>query len=152
MTRNLVLTVGNEMMGDDAAGPLLARRLRLAPVGDWDVLDAGNTPENCIFKVRELAPERVLIVDAAEMDLPVGATRLIDKAEIGSLFLLTTHSLPLNYLMESLGEFVPRVEMIGIQPEIVAFGWPVSTAVMEAVDRIYRWLGSDGNATGQPIL
>jgi hydrogenase 3 maturation protease len=152
VNEKLVLTVGNEMMGDDAAGPLLARKLRHAPVGDWGLLNGGNAPENHIFKIREMAPERVLIVDAAEMDLPAGTARLIDKAEIGGLFLLTTHSMPLNYLMESLGEFVPCVEMIGIQPEVVAFGWPVSAAVLEAVERVYRWLGTDGDNRGAAIL
>ncbi len=140
------------MMGDDAAGPLLARMIERAPIGDWAVLDAGNAPENCVHKVRELAPERVLIVDSAEMDLPAGTVRLIDEAEIGSLFLMTTHSLPLNYLMESIGEFVPRVEMIGIQPHTVAFCCPVSPEVMEAVERIYRWLAADGNTRDEAIL
>ncbi len=148
----LVLTVGNEMMGDDAAGPLLARMIERAPVGDWAVLDAGNAPENCVYKVRELAPERVLIVDTAEMDLPAGTVRLIDREEISSLFLMTTHSLPLNYLMESIGEFVPRVEMIGIQPHTVAFCCPVSPEVMQAVERVYTWLGTDGNGRGGAIL
>ncbi len=140
MNKKLVITVGNEMMGDDAAGPLLARMMRGAPLDDWDVLDGGSTPENCLFKIREMAPEQVLIVDSAEMELPGGAIRRIGRDRIGSLFLMTTHSLPLSYLMESIEEFVPAVEMIGIQPEVVAFGYPVSPQVRQAVERVYGWL------------
>jgi hydrogenase 3 maturation protease len=146
MTKQLVLAVGNEMMGDDAAGPLLARMIQRAPLTEWDVLDCGTVPENYVFKVREMKPERVVIVDTAEMDLPAGEIRLVDRDGIGSLFLVTTHSLPLNYLMEAIGEFVPMVELMGIQPQVVAFGYPVSLPVKQAVERIYAWLGGDAGA------
>ncbi len=141
MNKRLVLTVGNDMMGDDAAGPLLARMLQNSPLEGWDVLDGGSTPENLLFKIREWTPERVVIVDAAEMGIQTGAIRLIDKDEIGSVFLMTTHTLPLTYLMEALREFVPQVELIGIQPDVVAFGYPVSEPVKQAVERVYAWLG-----------
>lgn len=153
MKKKLVVTVGNEMMGDDAAGPLLARMIRRTPLDDWEVLDGGSAPENCLFKIREMAPERVLIVDAAEMELPSGAIRRIGREHIGRLFLMTTHSLPLNYLMESMEEFVPAVELIGIQPEVVAFGYPVSRPVQQAVERVYGWLvNSDGMREAQEIV
>ncbi len=140
MKKNLVLTVGNEMMGDDAAGPLLARMMLRSPLEHWDVLDGGSAPENHLFKVREIAPEKVIVVDAAEMELPGGAIRRIPPEHIGSLFLLTTHSLPVSYLLESMQEFVPVVDFLGIQPEMVAFGYPVSPQVKQAVERIYGWL------------
>ena len=136
----LVVTVGNEMMGDDAAGPLLARKLLAAPLDAWELLEGGSTPENHVHRIREMSPERVVIVDAAEMDMGVGESRVIEPEEIGSLFLVTTHTLPLNFFMEALGEFVPQVSMIGIQPGTVAFGYPVSAKVEEAVERVYRWL------------
>ncbi len=140
MKQRLVVTVGNEMMGDDAAGPLLARMMQQAPVAEWDILDGGSAPENYMYKIREMAPEQVLLVDSADMELPAGEVRLIDPEHVGSLFLVTTHSLPLNYLMESIGEFVPAVELIGIQPELVAFGYPVSPCVRQAVRQVYGWL------------
>ena len=39
--KQLVFTVGNEMMGDDAAGPLLAQFLKCSPVSGWSVLMGG---------------------------------------------------------------------------------------------------------------
>lgn len=136
----LVFTVGNEMMGDDAAGPMLAHMLADAPLQGWAVLDGGSAPENYIYKIRELAPEHVLIVDAADMELATGDVRVIDRDQIGSLFLMTTHSLPLSFLMDCIGKFVPRVQMIGIQPGTVAFGYPVSAEVKNGVERVYSWL------------
>ena len=148
MKKKLIVTVGNEMMGDDAAGPLLARLIRHSPLVDWDVLDGGSMPENFVFKIREMEPEQVIIVDAADMDLQTGEIRLIDKDGIGGVFLMTTHLMPLTYLMEAIREFVPRVELIGIQPEVVAFGYPVSTRVSRAVERIYAWLKQSGERAG----
>lgn len=147
MIGRLVFTVGNDLMGDDGAGPMLARMLERSPLDGWNLLDGGNAPENYVYKVREMAPEQVVIVDAAEMELPTGEVRRIDPEQIGGLSLMTTHMLPLSYLMETIGEFVPRVELIGIQPGTVAFGRLVSAEVKSAVERVYGWLKQ--NADGE---
>ena len=91
MTQNVVFTVGNGMMGDDAAGVLLAAKLREAPLEHWISLHGGSMPENYLYRVRELAPERVIVVDAADMDLPPGAIRRIHPDKIDDPFILTTH-------------------------------------------------------------
>jgi hydrogenase 3 maturation protease len=138
MKRNLVLTVGNTMMGDDAAGPLLAETMRRAPLQGWDVLDGASVPENCLHRIREIAPERVLVVDAADMDLSPGEVRVIDADKLDDPFPMTTHSLPLSYLVQSLRELAPRVDLLGIQPGVVAFGYPISPEVRRAVRQVYR--------------
>jgi hydrogenase 3 maturation protease len=138
--KKLVLTVGNGMMGDDAAGVMLARMLSDAPLDDWEVLNGGSAPENILHQARALAPEYILVVDAADMDLPAGMIRKIQDDYLDDPFLLTTHTLPLTYLIQSLREFVPRVELLGIQPEVVAFGYPVSPAVKQAVLQLYEGL------------
>jgi hydrogenase 3 maturation protease len=140
MSKKLVLTVGNSMMGDDAAGSLLARMLEQAPLPAWDVLDGGSAPENALFRVRELGPEEVLVIDAADMDLEPGEVRLISAERLEDPFLMTTHTLPLSYLVESLKEFVPRVALLGIQPRLVSFGYPPSAEVKAAVARVYESL------------
>jgi hydrogenase 3 maturation protease len=143
MNGKLMFTVGNWMMGDDAAGPLLAQRITEQPLEGWTVLDGGATPENHLHRVREIAPEQVMIVDAADMDLEPGAIRLLRGGELDDPFLMTTHTLPLSFLFQSLSEFVPSVQMIGIQPELVAFGYPTSISVRNAVESIYQALKQD---------
>jgi len=140
MKKKLLVTVGNEMMGDDAVGPLLADMLRREPLEGWDLLDGGNAPENQLWRIREMNPEHTLIVDAAEMGLEPGDIRLIDPTRVDDPFIMTTHTLPLTYLMLSLREFVPKVELLGVQPRVVAFGYPVYPEVKEAVARIYESL------------
>lgn len=143
MKKKLVVTVGNSMMGDDAAGPLLAQMIQRAPVDHWDALDGGPAPENLLYRIRELAPEQVLVIDAADMDLAPGEVRLISANKLEDPFLMTTHTLPLSYLMQSLGEFVLKIELLGIQPRVVAFGYPLSPEVKQAVTQVYESLRQD---------
>jgi len=140
MKKKLVLTVGNPMMGDDAAGPMLAQAMQHAPLEDWDVLDGASAPENCLYLVREMAPERVLVVDTADMDLAPGEVRVIGADRLEDPFLMSTHTLPLSYLVQSLREFASRVDLLGIQPRVVAFGYPVSPEVQRAVEQVYESL------------
>jgi hydrogenase 3 maturation protease len=143
MKKRLVVTVGNSMMGDDAAGSLLARKIQQAPLEKWEALDGGPAPENYLYLIREIAPERVLVIDTADMDLAPGEIRLIGSEQIEDPFVITTHTLPLSYLMQSLREFVPQVDLIGIQPRVVAFGYPISIEVQQAVARAYDSLQRD---------
>jgi hydrogenase 3 maturation protease len=138
MTKRLVLTVGNPMMGDDAAGPLLAKRMAGSPIDGWDVLDGGSAPENCMHRIREMSPEHIIVVDAADMDLEPGAIRLISDEKLDDPFLMTTHTLPLSYLVQSLRETIPNVELIGIQPDVVSFGFPISLDMKQAVEEVYE--------------
>jgi hydrogenase 3 maturation protease len=138
MKKKLIVTVGNPMMGDDAAGPLLAQAMQSAPLEDWDVVEGGFMPENCLYLIREIAPEQILVVDAADMDLMPGEVRLISADTLEDPFLMTTHNLSLFYLVQSLREFAPKVELVGIQPLAVAFGYPVSPEVKQAVERVYE--------------
>jgi hydrogenase 3 maturation protease len=137
MKRKLVFTIGNSLMGDDAAGPLLAQKIRQAPLPEWDVLDGGFAPENYLHKIREMSPQQILLIDTAEMGLPPGEIRAIPDETIADPFFMTTHSLPLTYLIGALREIVPEVGLVGIQPEVVAFGYPVSSGVKHAIEQVY---------------
>jgi hydrogenase 3 maturation protease len=143
MKKKWVFTVGNGMMGDDAAGPLLANMIRLAPLADWEILNGGTAPENYIFQLRKFVPDQVLVVDATDMGLSPGEIRLVDEQRIDCDFWMTTHTLPLTFLMQSIREFVPKVDLVGIQPDIVAFGFPMSSSVQQAVETVYSRLKKD---------
>lgn len=140
MNKRLVLTVGNSMMGDDAAGPVLAQMMQQAPVKGWQVLDGGSAPENNVHQIREIHPDDVVIVDAAEMGLAPGEIRILSEQAVAAQFIMTTHNLPLVYLIQLLKEFVPNVTFIGIQPETVAFVCPMSPQVRHAVATLYGQL------------
>lgn len=142
----VVLTVGNSMMGDDAAGPMLAERLGKAPAPGWVVVDGGSAPENVVHAVRALTPDRVLVVDAADMGLPPGEVRRVDDKTIAENFMMTTHTLPLSFLIAALRESVPEVVLLGIQPGVVFFACPVTQEVAAAVAAVHAHL-----VAGRPV-
>jgi hydrogenase 3 maturation protease len=148
MGGSVILTVGNSMMGDDAAGPKLADMLMRNPVAGWDIIDGGAAPENEVQRVRALRPARVLVVDAAEMGLDPGEIRLVDESIIAAQCFMTTHTLPLTFLIEALRDFAEDVQLLAIQPSLVAFGFPMSEPVSDAVARIHQHLtaGTDVDA------
>lgn len=139
---DIVLTVGNDLMGDDGAGPLLAQMLERAPAPGWSVIDGGATPENVMHLVRAARPDRVLMIDAADMGLAPGAVRRIDPALIAERFLIDTHAIPLDFLMASLAEDAREVIFVGIQPARVAFYEDMTPAVADAVANLHRRLAS----------
>lgn len=125
------------MMGDDGAGPLLASRLTENPIEGWQVIDGGSTPENVVHQIRHFNPSLLLIVDATEMGLKPGEIRFIDPDMIAELFLMNTHNMPLNFLIDQLKEDISNILFLGIQPDIVGFYYPMTEAVKEGVEKIY---------------
>lgn len=149
---DIVFTVGNSLMGDDGAGPLLAERLEQAPVLGWEPIDGGSAPENVMHVVRAAAPERVLLVDAADMGLPPGSVRRIDPGQVADRFLIDTHAIPLDFLIASLGETVGQVIFVGIQPARVAFYEDMTPAVVAAVDDLHRRLAGGLDPASLPAV
>lgn len=150
MATNVLLAVGNSMMGDDGAGPLLAEMMSKHPIDDWEVIDGGSAPENCVHQIRQLQPDRVIVFDAAEIGEKAGEIRVIDPDSIADMFIMSTHSLPLNFLIDDLKTFIPEVLFVGVQPAIVAFSFPMTEMVEDAVSQLYQqlpnWQGNGGYA------
>ena len=139
-TLNVVLTVGNSLMGDDGAGPLLYELMQKEGIPGWTVIEGGSMPENVVHQVRELTPRRVLIVDAAEIGLAPGEMRFVEKEQIADMFIMSTHNMPLSFLMDELEKTVESVVFLGIQPHAVAFSLPMSQSVRQAVEKVHAGL------------
>ncbi|WP_413739082.1 hydrogenase maturation peptidase HycI [Sodalis sp. RH21] len=136
------------MMGDDGAGPLLADIMTRRPVAGWTVINGGSAPENVVHRVRALRPRRVVVVDAADMSLAPGEIRLIDPRDIAGMFIMSTHNLPLSFVIDQLSADVAEVWFVGIQPDLVAFYYPMTERVTAAVNIVYQrlanWRGDGG--------
>ncbi len=149
----LVLGVGNLMKGDDAVGPVVARRLG-AKCADEPAteergpsrivaLDCGTTPENYTSVIRRLRPQLLVIVDAAEMGLEAGQLRIIPRERVGSLG-LSTHSMPLSLFMSYVEELVVEIILVGVQPHSMAFGAELSPGVAATADILVECLERNG--------
>lgn len=149
---NIVFCVGSVLRGDDAAGPLLVKRLEDDPVAGWAAVDGGQTPENDLGYLRRLAPDRLLLVDAAAMGLEPGAIRRLQAEDVAVQSLITTHTLPITYLLGALEEMCDDVTFVGIQPAGTAFFDPVHPRVLAAVEHVYRTLAEGGDFEQYPFV
>ena len=145
---NVVLTVGNSIMGDDGAGPLLAELMTEAPIEGWSVVNGGSAPENVTHQIRALAPQRLVIVDATDMELAPGEIRIVNPDDIAEMFFMSTHNMPLNFLIDQLREDIDEVIFLGVQPDVVMFYFPMTEKVTQAVHVIYQRLSKWDSGEG----
>lgn len=130
--------VGSEFNADDLAGPLVVRGLA-DTFGSDDrilILDAGAAPENCTSALRRFTPDLVVLVDAVDMQLELGAAAWVDLDDLEGLSAFTHAPSPamlVNYLRDELD---CRLVLIGIQPGSLEFDCPPSDAVVESTQRV----------------
>jgi len=133
-TKVVLLGVGSDLRGDDAAGMLVAEQLSNIPT--LSVLLGGTAPENLTGEIKKSRPSHLLIVDAADMKAEPGTVKLLTPEEIGG-FSFSTHALPLKVMVDFILADCPcAVMIIAVQPANVHFGAPVHPAVKAAVDSV----------------
>lgn len=126
----LVLCIGNRDGGDDAVGPYIADKLKET---DFLVIDAGIAPENFTDKIKNFNPEKLIIIDALDMQLNPGDFRIVLKDKIGVMH-ISTHGIPLSVLINYLEQYIDKIVLIGIQPKNMS--GEISDIVKQSADRI----------------
>jgi hydrogenase 3 maturation protease len=136
----VILGIGNPCLGDDAAGSLVARRIREAP--GVRVIDAQDVPEDYLCLVVNQQPDTVVLLDAVELDSAPGAVAILDKDQMAGYW-PSTHRVPLCLLMNYLEqESHARIFLIAIQPRQTGFLEPASAEVQASVAHIADVLNS----------
>jgi len=141
--RVVLLGVGSDLRGDDAAGMLVASSLQKIVSSPGlkrrlKVLFGATAPENLTSEIRRFKATHVIIVDAALMGAKPGAVEVIEPDRIEGVT-FTTHQLPMSiiarYLVHEVG---CEVIFIGIQPKILKFGKPVSRELRSSAPKLAR--------------
>jgi len=144
----VVVGVGNELRGDDAAGARLAQHLEAAiPSAQTPssvaplIFHAGDVPEDYAVRVADQCPEVVLLLDAAAMGLPPGSCRLLAAEDIPPVPGVTHRP-----SLEMFAAFVrldcgAQTYLLGIQPHMAHLGMgdemsPEVEAALEALERM----------------
>ncbi|MFA4967039.1 MAG: hydrogenase maturation peptidase HycI [Candidatus Margulisiibacteriota bacterium] len=136
ISRAALIGVGAELKGDDAAGLLVAQRLKDKRTPHLEVIFGGTAPENFTGEIRKINPSHLIIIDAAEMGREPGHIELIDKEKIGG-YTFSTHSLPLKIMIDYiLNDIQCEIIIIGIEPKTMKFGGQVSSEIEDAVDEV----------------
>ena len=138
--RLAVLGIGHELYGDDAVGVWLAGRLGTSVPACENLLtvQGGPAPENFTGVLRRYAPDLVLLVDAALMDLEPGMVGWLSWQDTTG-FSASTHTLPLHLLAGYLtSELNCEVALLGIQPAQTRVGASLSPEVQEAAEGVVK--------------
>ncbi len=135
----LLMGIGNILNGDDGVGCYIAEKMR--EIG-WAAIDCSTAPENFSGQVSRYSPSRVLVVDAALMDLPAGSIRRIDSTKIKEVG-FSTHTMSLSHFMDYIAEECSDATLIGIEPHSMALGTPLSSEVLSSAERLIEILLND---------
>ena len=141
---SVVVCVGNDLCGDDAAGPGVARCIEgQVP---WKVFDVQSTPENFLMKIVEAKPDTVLLVDALSFDAEAGSVELFASEAVTGQGPSTHGPAPIAFL-DVLNMMHPcRRVVLGIQPLRGGFGEEMSEPVSAAVEFVCQALRQAGKA------
>jgi hydrogenase 3 maturation protease len=137
-----IVGVGNSMKGDDFAGSFVAKRLRDRLSGGTRgplVLDAENSPEDVVRKVRDFNAETLVFIDTTIMGSPPGTVKLMDLQKTEYPY-FSTHNVPLKLLANMMGE-VRRSFLLGIEPKSTEFGEKMSEEVRESCASLVNVIG-----------
>lgn len=138
----IFLCIGNDMRGDDSAGPLIAEKLEelLKKNHDIIVIDTGTVPENYTGVVRQENPSHIIFVDAVEMNSKPGNIRLVNSDEIAN-YSISTHAMPLSFMIKYLGSFSnAKIILIGIQPKSLEMSDNISLEVLNGIENLVNIL------------
>ena len=112
------MCIGNKYGGDDGVGPYIAAQLKNNN-STYSVLNCETIPENYTSYVKLNNPKKLIIIDAAEMNLKPGEIRIITKEKIGVMH-ISTHGIPISILIKYLEQYVKNIVFIGIQPKTMS--------------------------------
>ncbi len=142
MSRCAVVGLGNPLRGDDGVGPEVVRRLAAGPLPeDVEVLDAGTGGVGLLDLLGRY--DRAVVVDCARMGLAPGSVRAFRPEEAESrtgterLGMHDVDPLAVIALGRELGMRLD-LTLVGVEPERVEHGAPLSEPVRAAVPEAMR--------------
>ena len=145
-SRAVIVCIGSELHGDDAAGVAIGRQL----TGDipWPILEAGLAPESFVVKIADLRPDVVILIDAVDFGGRAGEVVLVDVDRIVDVA-AGTHGPSLMPFVEALRLMHPcRMVVLGIQPLETRVGDALRPPVRKAVARAVAALRALADETG----
>lgn len=144
MARLTVLGIGNILMRDEGVGVRLMEAVRDArrwPEG-VEFIDGGVGGLNLLDVIE--SAERMIVFDAAEMDLPPCESRVISPEQVsdqGDEPRVSLHQMPFIETLRLCEEFLTRpaeVTILAIQPKDVDYGRELSEQMTAAFDGLVQ--------------
>ena len=157
MSGTMVLGIGNQMNGDDAAGiyvvDIINHRRRTAKdalPNEIVAIDTGTTPESYTSVIRRYRPDLLILVDAADMGLLPGSLRIITPEKINILS-FSTHHIPVPMFISYVKGLCGKILLIGVQPEETKTGTVISKVVRTSMRKLAEAI-LEGHVGEIPLL
>ncbi|MBN2187068.1 MAG: hydrogenase maturation peptidase HycI [Dehalococcoidia bacterium] len=150
--KEIILGIGNTLKGDDGIGIYIAESINkylqeceerskksrfTGARRELIAINCGTTPENYTSIIRKYNPDRLILVDAADMGLSPGSCRIIPPERIEVMH-LSTHNMPLSFFISYVSEFCRYIVLIGVQSEKMDFGTGLSSAVKRSEEYVAK--------------
>jgi len=90
--KTVVCGVGSLLRADDGFGPRVVESLNEMDLKDVLLLDCASAPENFIGLIEKEKPDRIIVLDSADLGKPVGTVRQIPIESI-KRHISTTHKM-----------------------------------------------------------
>ncbi|MEI8218324.1 MAG: hydrogenase maturation protease, partial [Elusimicrobiota bacterium] len=95
-----------------------------------------TAPENITGEIRKFAPSHLIIIDAADTSDTPGTISFINPDDIAGIS-FSTHMMPLKILVDYItADTKCLIAIIGIQPQTLTFGQPVTPAITAAATEL----------------
>ncbi len=130
----VIVCIGNDLKGDDAAGPLLYEALRGRVAAQ--LINAATVPENYIQTIIRKAPRAVIVVDAADFNAPPGEIAVLDPADIKGPTTSTHILCPATFINMIRAEIAIDTLFIAIQPKSTQLAQPPGPQVAAAIQSL----------------
>jgi hydrogenase 3 maturation protease len=134
----IILGVGDPMRGDDGFGPALVKRLQNKLQAT--LIDAGDVPENYLGLIDASPSDTIIVVNAADIGGKPGEAALLQTGQLDTAT-LTTHNPGLRLFAKVLRSTTrAEVVVLAVQPEMTAFGAPLTPRLNAALERLEQML------------
>ncbi len=110
------LAVGNSLRGDDGVASYLGKLIEEKEDLQWKIFDGQDTPESEFNKLREYAPDIIIVADAMT-GAEIGNVEVIDISDDVD-YMYTTHNLPMPVLLSYIRGFCKVVLFLGLNVDI----------------------------------
>jgi hydrogenase 3 maturation protease len=126
---------------DDFVGVKIVQDLRGKVSREVYLIECETVPESFIQQIIDFDPTHILLIDAAEMGLNPGCSRLVGPEKLDMFPPFSTHLLPLRMFCEYLSKTTKaKIILLLIEPEQVDFGEGLTLAVNVTAKKIVNVL------------
>jgi hydrogenase 3 maturation protease len=137
----VIAGIGNPIRCDDYVGLKIVEQLKGKLPKNILLLEAETVPESYLSDIQDFEPSHVLLIDAANLGLNSGQTRLVDAEVIANYSTITTHLLPLRIFCEYIKQATgAKIALLLIEPENMEFGEGLTPKVAATAQRITKVL------------